>query len=275
MTRLLLSLFVLLCGSVALAQPDEEGTKDHPDIPRFPGYYIHWAAEKEFTTLELPLDDNDKVLTKEGKLVHVEYRLKDGAKQPGSVELLRNSENAFKKRGGKALYKHDDGSSAIGTFVMPLGTSERYLLLNVGPGSYNLQILDVKAMEQKIEVSASEMRDALDNQGFIALYGILFDTGKDTIKPESAALLAEIVKLLDGTKTLKLAIEGHTDNVGKAAANQTLSKQRAESVKKYLVAKGIAGARLTTAGHGDKKPVADNRTEEGRAKNRRVELVKK
>jgi len=275
MTRFLLSLFVLLFGAVALAQPDEEGTKDHPDVPRFPGYYIHWASEKEFTTLELPLDDNDKFLTKEGKLVRVDYRLKDDAKQPGSIELLRNYENAFKKRGGKTLYKHDDGSSAIGTFVMPLGASERYLLLHVGPGSYSLEILDVKLMEQKIEVSASEMRDALDSQGFIALYGILFDTGKDTIKPESAALLAEIVKLLDGNKALKLAIEGHTDNVGKAAANQTLSKQRADSVKKYLVAKGIAGARLTTAGHGDKKPVADNRTEDGRAKNRRVELVKK
>ncbi len=144
-----------------------------------------------------------------------------------------------------------------------------------GGSMMSFHIIEVAGMEQKVEMSASEMLDALNKDGFLALYGILFDTGKDTIKPESEPVLAEIVALLKGNPSLKLSIEGHTDNVGKPESNQALSQRRAESVKKYLVGKGIDGPRLETKGWGDTKPVADNRTEEGRAKNRRVELVKK
>lgn len=190
-------------------------------------------------------------------------------------EVQRNYDNAFKKRGGKTVYKFDDGASGDITLTMPLGKSERWMLVRVSPGAYNLDIVELKAMEQKVEVSASEMLKALNTNGFIALYGILFDTGKATIKPASEPLLAEIVSLMKSNAVLKLSIEGHTDSVGKVKANQELSRKRAESVKKYLVGKGVGGKRLVTAGWGDTKPVADNRTEEGRAKNRRVELVKK
>jgi outer membrane protein OmpA-like peptidoglycan-associated protein len=130
-------------------------------------------------------------------------------------------------------------------------------------------------MEQKVELSADEMGKALAASGRIALYGILFDTGKDAIKPESEKVLGEIAALLARDKALTLRIEGHTDNVGKPADNLALSKRRAEAVKRWLVGKGVADARLEAAGLGDTKPVAPNGTDEGRAKNRRVELARK
>ncbi|MBN2494281.1 MAG: OmpA family protein [Deltaproteobacteria bacterium] len=271
--KLLLVLSLLIPGA-AFAQADEEGTKDHPDIPRFPGYYILSAADQDFSSFEFPIAE-DKYVSKEGRHYHIEYRLKDDEKQPGSLQVLRNYQNAFAKRGGKTLYQYDDGSSGETTLSMPLGKSERWMLLRASPGAYNLDIVELKAMEQKIEVSASEMLDALNRDGFIALHGILFDTAKDSIKPESEPLLAEIVSLLKSNASLRLSVEGHTDNVGQAKANRSLSQRRADRVKKYLVDKGISAKRLATKGWGDTKPIADNRTEDGRAKNRRVELVKK
>ena len=110
----------------------------------------------------------------------------------------------------------------------------------------------------------------------MALHGILFDTGKATIKPESKAAVAPIGELLKNDAALKLEILGHTDNVGAAAANLKLSQDRAAAVKAYVVATfSVPQDRLTTAGFGDTKPVGDNKTEAGRAQNRRVELVKK
>ena len=101
-----------------------------------------------------------------------------------------------------------------------------------------------------------------------------FDTSKATIKPESLPLLDQAVAMLKQSAALKLRIEGHTDNKGAAADNQKLSENRAKAVMTYLVGKGIAASRLTSAGFGATKPVSDNGTDDGRAKNRRVELVK-
>jgi len=123
-------------------------------------------------------------------------------------------------------------------------------------------------------VSANELLQELNKNGFVALY-INFDTGKAELKHDGVAAVKEIAKLMKSNPTLKLSVEGHTDNVGDAASNKKLSEARAKSVTAAIVAGGIEAARLSAAGFGQDKPVADNRTEEGRAKNRRVELVKK
>lgn len=122
---------------------------------------------------------------------------------------------------------------------------------------------------------SGQLRKELEAGGRARLYGILFDTDKATIKPESLPTLDEVVTLLTGQPEWQLLIEGHTDSTGAAAHNQTLSVERAASVKAYLVSKGIAPPRLTTGGFGASRPVADNATELGRAANRRVELVKR
>lgn len=122
---------------------------------------------------------------------------------------------------------------------------------------------------------AGELRKGLAASGRARLYGILFDTDSARIRPESLATLDEVTKMLAAEAGWQILIEGHTDASGAAAHNQTLSEQRAASVREYLVGKGIAATRLSTAGFGASKPVADNATELGRAQNRRVELVRR
>jgi OmpA-OmpF porin, OOP family len=106
-----------------------------------------------------------------------------------------------------------------------------------------------------------------------ALQGIQFETGKDVIRPGSFPILNNVVSIMKENKEYNLIINGHTDNVGKPDANMTLSQKRAEAVKAYLVKNGVEQNRLNSFGYGDTKPVADNKTPEGRAKNRRVEFV--
>jgi outer membrane protein OmpA-like peptidoglycan-associated protein len=119
-----------------------------------------------------------------------------------------------------------------------------------------------------------ELKKQLNSDGRAKVYGILFDLDSAHIKAESKPVLEEVLGLLQGEPSWKLVIEGHTDATGNADHNQKLSLQRADSVKAYLLAAGIAAGRLQTKGFGSTKPVADNGSEMGRAQNRRVELVK-
>jgi outer membrane protein OmpA-like peptidoglycan-associated protein len=127
----------------------------------------------------------------------------------------------------------------------------------------------------RIAAGGRKLYDAISAQGRVATQGIYFDTGSDRIRPESTPTLKEIGAMLTGHPDLRLTIEGHTDNVGDAAANQELSQRRAAAVREYLVATyGIEGTRLSAKGLGQTKPAAANTTAEGRQQNRRVELVK-
>ena len=120
-----------------------------------------------------------------------------------------------------------------------------------------------------------ELKKQLDTQGRVRIYGIRFALDSAVIETESYPILAEVLALLKNDTAGNLSVEGHTDSTGSAERNQVLSRQRAESVKAYLVAGGIAAERLATAGFGATVRVADNGTELGRAQNRRVELVRK
>jgi outer membrane protein OmpA-like peptidoglycan-associated protein len=129
-------------------------------------------------------------------------------------------------------------------------------------------------MRQELTADASSLSDAISKTGHVAVYGVHFDTGKAAILPDSENTLGEIVKLLQQNADLKIRVEGHTDNQGSAASNQALSERRAQAVVVWLTTHGIEASRLSAKGMGPSKPVADNGGEEGRAKNRRVELVK-
>jgi len=124
--------------------------------------------------------------------------------------------------------------------------------------------------------STPDFSQVIASSGRYVTHGILFDTGSDRLKPESAPVIQSIAKGLETNPNLRLLIEGHTDSVGNAAANMDLSRRRAEAVKSVLVAQfKIDAGRLTTAGMGATKPIDTNDTPQGRAQNRRVELVKK
>jgi outer membrane protein OmpA-like peptidoglycan-associated protein len=138
-----------------------------------------------------------------------------------------------------------------------------------------LEVIESKAMDSgMVTIDADTMAKGIDATGHMAIYGIYFDTDSDRIKEESSSTLNEIGKLLRGRPSLNLLVVGHTDSQGGYDYNTNLSQRRAEAVVKALVAAGIDQKRLKAAGVGYLSPVASNDQEVGRAKNRRVELVK-
>jgi OmpA-OmpF porin, OOP family len=123
-------------------------------------------------------------------------------------------------------------------------------------------------------VNSDDMKQSIHDSGEVALYGFCFDTDKDVVKPESQPTLAEIAKLLNNEASLRLHLVGHTDNQGKPDYNLDLSRRRAASVLRELTSKyAISASRLDAFGCGVYSPIASNEAEDGRAKNRRVELV--
>ncbi|WP_455636354.1 OmpA family protein [Parabacteroides sp.] len=149
-------------------------------------------------------------------------------------------------------------------------------MLNTGSymtiGSYFENEVFIKNV--RIAKGAVPLYDRMMTDGKFITYGITFDVGKSTIKPESMGEINRIVKLMQDNPDLKFSVEGHTDSTGNEATNQTLSDARSKAVVDKLVEMGIAADRLTSSGKGQSNPIADNGTDEGRAKNRRVEFVK-
>jgi OmpA-OmpF porin, OOP family len=139
---------------------------------------------------------------------------------------------------------------------------------------YRLTTVEKKAMDQEVTANAEVFANDIRATGHAAVYGIYFDTGKSTIKPESAKAIEEVAKLLAADPTLKIYVVGHTDNVGGVESNMKLSQDRAGAVAQELIhTHNIGAARLKSSGCGLFAPVASNDSEDGRAKNR-VELVK-
>lgn len=242
---------------------DAEGCKDSPLITRFPGSIINSCDNKEYEQADLPMANS------ETKHVEGEYHYWDIATREGTseIQVFRNFQTAIKNAGFTI-----DFTNSPGQIVAHKGAT--WIFIDNRGTYYYQTIVTEKELKQEVTADASSLSDEINKSGHVAVYGINFDTGKATIQPSSENVLNEIVKLLQQNPDLKLRVEGHTDNQGAAAANQALSEKRAQSVVAWLTSHGIAATRLTAKGLGQTKPVADNSTEDGRAKNRRVELVK-
>lgn len=168
------------------------------------------------------------------------------------------------------------GSNYGETYLKLSQQGEKYwvYLHSIGGEKYELTIIEKAEMAQEVVADAKSLMSDIQARGSASVYGIYFDFDKADIKPESEPAIKEIAKLLQENKGLKLYVVGHTDNVGTIDYNMKLSKARADAVVKELVTKHkISADRLKAYGVGSLAPVASNRTEDGRAKNRRVELV--
>jgi OOP family OmpA-OmpF porin len=261
----------------AAAAQDVEGSKDHPMVSRMPGYQISDYDASDFGSHDFSTgaDEPKRV---EGRYWHVQYVIPEGGKKGGPLEIARNYLKIFTDRGGAKVFEEVSAGGGTMTAKMPAGGKWIWLQADINNNGemYDLYIVEEAAMQQKVEFTPTELAAALNDKGSVTLHGILFDTGKATIRPESASALAPIADLLKADSSLKLEIQGHTDNVGAPAANLKLSQDRAAAVKVYLTQTlGADGARLATAGLGDTRPIGDNKTDDGRAQNRRVELVKR
>ena len=263
---------LLLCGAVAAQDPDDDATcKDHPALRRLPGFYIDSCENQDFGAHEFPVGDG-KQSSAEGKKTQIKYVMKDGARKVSELQVLRNYVNAVQQAGGSVVWS--DERSGRGTMRFRAGGQETWVGIRAYDQgeAYDLVFIDRQAMTQ--EVTAAEMFAALSRDGHIAL-NIQFDTAQAVIKPESIPIVEQMAALLAANPGLSVTVEGHTDSVGSPASNQTLSEQRAKAVVAAVVGRGISAGRMTAAGYGMTRPMADNSTDEGRARNRRVELVKK
>ncbi len=270
---LMSTVLLLSAAGVFAQQPDAKGCKDHPLFPtRMPDYRISDCKVEDYGVYEFYAVKGPKTPV-EGKFTFITYRYTGpGPNEPSPLAIVRNYENAIRKVGGTIL-------QIVPTWwvngkIVQDGR-EVWVQVERGNGLIWLRIVEKKEMEQAIVADAAAFGSDIRSTGHAAVYGINFDTGKSTIKPESAQAIEEVAKLLKADPGLKIHVVGHTDNVGGRDANIKLSQERAEAVLQALVRDhGIAAARLSSYGCGPFAPVASNDTEEGRAKNRRVELVK-
>ncbi len=264
----IMAVFQDYCG----AEPDEKGSKDHPMLTRMPDFHIGSYKESDFDSHKF-IDENKKTVSIEGHKYYIRYYLNKGAAQPGELKIRRNIQEALKTIGGKVLI--DDNFNRMSTIVVKKDGNETWVEVRSLNDKYFLTIVERQAMKQEVTATAVELGNDIHSTGHVAVYGIFFDTGKSDIKPESDDSIAEIAKLLQGDAGLKVYVVGHTDNAGAFESNMKLSKDRAEAVAKVLTGKhGIAEGRLKAYGVSSLAPVASNDTEDGKAKNRRVELVK-
>jgi OOP family OmpA-OmpF porin len=268
--QMMITLLLMIFATTTYSQ-DTEGCRDHAMFNRLPNYIIA-ECTVNFDLVQIMMADGNEMPV-EGLKTFLYYTPKEDYQQPPSFyQIVKNYENAIIKFSGKKIFYDTDRA----TLKLKSGNKDVWLSLNNhastnGQGCYDITVVEVEEMIQ--EIQATDILEALNKDGHIALY-INFETGKASISAESQKIIDNIVMMLKDNPTLKISIEGHTDNTGNAAANKTLSESRAKAVMNAVISKGISASRLTSKGWGQEKPVADNATDDGKAKNRRVEIVK-
>jgi outer membrane protein OmpA-like peptidoglycan-associated protein len=270
---------LMFSATAAFAAAPLKDFKDYKDpalFTRLPNYYLSCAGcfeEKQFDFFEFVVGKAGKKERVEGHKTFHRYGFEPTAGSPASpLQIIRNYQKAATAIGGKVLFEDRERT----TLCIAKNGKESWVEVTsmFGGRGYSLTIVEREAMKQDITANADAFRDGLAQTGHVEVPGIFFDFGKADVKPESEASLKEIVKLLQGNAALKLWVVGHTDSVGAADGNVKLSQARAAAVVQVLTQKmGVSAARLAPFGAGPYAPVASNAADEGRARNRRVELV--
>jgi OmpA-OmpF porin, OOP family len=275
-SRVLLCLSAFLVGPALLAAapqaktPDATGCNDHPLFTRMQGMRIVLCKATDFDRVVFKNGKTTEAV--EGRRVDIKYQAGTGQPVPSPLAIIRNHQQAIGNIGGTVQYE----DQRYTTLKVSKDGKEIWAQVDTAwMNGYFLTIVEKQAMVQEVVASAEIFQSGLKASGHVEVPGIYFDTGKAELKAESDAAVAEIAKLLKAEPALKVFVVGHTDNVASLDLNTKLSQARADAVVQALVAKhGIAAARLVGRGVGPLAPVASNDAEAGRARNRRVELVK-
>lgn len=297
----------LALASAALLLTAQSDVKDHPLVSRYQGSQVMEHKVIEYDEVPLPLgpiiDANTfvKMQRVQGKVTKFRYTTPTNR---SVLEVFKNYQDELQRNGFQILYTcagnecksdkftygYEQTATGIWCFTcqepirflaakVTRPGAEAYVAVLVSKDPYEggtwLTIVEPKAMTTRmVAVNAAALANDIAQSGHATIYGVYFDTGKAIVKPQSDATLAEIAKLLAAHPQLKLFVVGHTDDVGGLAPNMTLSKERAAAVVSALVTRyHVAAARLLADGVGPLAPIATNHSEEGRARNRRVELV--
>ncbi len=267
------ALVVAVGGIAAPIPPDKAGCSDPALFPtRIPGYRIENCKIEDYGVFEFYATKGPKTPV-EGKYTFITYAYTgEQGREPSALAVVRNYDNAIRQVGGTILQTIP--TWWVNAKIVKNG-QETWVQAEKGNGKIWLRIVEKTTMTQSIVADAAAFSNGIRAEGHAAVYGITFDTDKADIKPESAQTIAEIAKLLKSDAGLKVAVVGHTDATGAVPHNLKLSQDRAQAVMQALIRDhGIDAARLQAFGCGPFAPVATNDTDDGRARNRRVELVK-
>jgi len=312
---LIFFLFFIIGSLEVCAQTkrDVKGSKDHPMISRYKGSFIYLYEKSDYNLIEIPWkmeDRNVQDTTLEGEITHIFYAAPKGL---SAFQVHKNYQMALKDAGFEIVYECTGGKDKCGRLFRDFNTIDDKNEIFIGEDNcylvamlddpagkvlvtartllhthYNelkqrpvteLQVVEEKNMETgmvNVSLNAEAMRENIEKSGKVRIYGIHFDTNKAKIKNDSQTTLSEIASLLNDKSDLHLYIVGHTDATGSFDHNMELSEERANAVTNYLINKeGIDSKRLEPYGVGCLAPVASNSEKNGRARNRRVELVKR
>jgi outer membrane protein OmpA-like peptidoglycan-associated protein len=272
---------LLLCLLIIAGAVYAQETKEHPLIRPFPGSKVMPKGEytdfAEYTFKVVDPKTNKREKKKvNGKFWKLTYRLFDSnGNWDGTHSILEYRENykqAALEKGGTIHF--EDGGYL--TFTLPGDDgSTTWCEVHIwNKSQQDIRVIEVAGFKKSLTFGPAEMKAALDKDGRVQLYGILFDIDKATLKTESVKQLQHVITLLKDNPKLKIEVQGHTDDQGSDDHNMKLSLRRAETVVSYLALFDIELSRLTPKGYGESQPISPNDTDEGRAKNRRVELVK-
>ena len=254
---------------------DAEGCKDSTALSRMRSCWIDSCEKKDFDKADLVSGP-----TKEGEMPRkavegaLERNVYHCAENVSLLSVGRNAESALKSAGYTMVFS---GPGDSGNPVVTARKGGIWVSIETGVNgemTYTQTVVRAQEMEQQMATTAEEWETTINDKGYCSIYGVLFDSGKASIQASSTPCLNEMAKLLKKNTAWKMQVEGHTDNVGGKEANARLSQTRADAVRTWLTGHGVAGNGLTAKGFGDAQPVAPNATEDGRSKNRRVDLRK-
>ncbi|MGY6520888.1 MAG: OmpA family protein [Mongoliitalea sp.] len=247
----------------------------HPLFNMLPNHSISGCEEKEFDKLKLDYTDRDGTwiqYEKAGYFLKTYYTF-DGEweKRPSNAMIFQNYIQAVASKGGSVIH---ESKSVIFLTLKSGGDTWWIQVQSDQSGTFSVSTVKEEAMNQYIVLSAEDIAKEMKANGKATFYGVYFDTDKSEIKPESKETLEQIAKYLNENPQVNVFIVGHTDNTGTYDHNQKLSEKRAEAVVDYLINNyQIATSRLKGYGVSSLSPITTNTSEEGKSKNRRVEMV--
>ncbi|SRR5579883_2215533 len=269
MKYLVLTLLCLPLSAQTKLDPDAQGCADSKVLPKLELCRIDNCEKKDSDHREVPIreDEHGDVVTSslDGDSRSVMYECVDGT-MPS--DIVRQAATSLRATGFEVPYQFSDKEASL-----TARKGDTWVVVDAASHFYTLTEMKA-ASDLETATDAVALADAIEHYGHVPAYGITFLSGRADISPESVLALREVSAMMDDHPDWRIRITGYTDNLGSKEANNTLSLKRATAVLNWLVNRGVKRTRLDAVGMGDANPVAPNDTEEGRAKNRRIELVK-
>ncbi|MBW3469932.1 OmpA family protein [Arthrospiribacter ruber] len=247
----------------------------HPLFNILPNHSISGCEEKEFDKMNMEFTDKDGTwiqYEKAGYFLKTYYSFDgDWEKRPSNAMIFQNYIQAVASKGGSVINE----SKSVVLLTLKSGSDTWWIQIQSDQsGTFSVSAVKEESMNQYIVLSAEDIAKEMKANGKATFYGIFFDTDKSEIKPESKETLEQMAKYLDANPQVNVFIVGHTDNSGSYEHNLNLSERRAEAVVQNLInTYQIAATRLKGYGVASLAPVSSNSSDEGKSKNRRVEMV--